>query len=354
LETVLSSIVDGVLVLDLKGNVVRSNPAAQKLMADITPEFKRNLLQELRLLAAAANALDEQMLVSNQPAQSTSTKRYRAGHRFFSAQAAPMQTPAGKILGSVIALRDTTREAEMENLQDGFVATISHELRTPWTAVKGYSDLLLKVAETGIDESHRPLMEKINTNANRLLTHVGKLIDITELQSDSLALNITELDWVELVTEVVEQWRERIEERQLTLTLSTECQSVILRGDAKRLRWAIDNLMSNAYNYTEQGEIDVELCCRPDEVQLNIHDTGVGIGSVDQPYLFTRFFRAQNNHEFTYNVDGVGLGLFITRSIIDRHSGRAWAKSQLNVGSTFSITLPLHSAQDDQLPADSN
>jgi signal transduction histidine kinase len=112
--------------------------------------------------------------------------------------------------------------------------------------------------------------------------------------------------------------------------------------------------MSNAYNYTEQGEIDVELCCRADEVQLNIHDTGVGIGSVDQPYLFTRFFRAQNNHEFTYNVDGVGLGLFITRSIIDRHDGRAWAKSQLNVGSTFSITLPLHSAQDDQLPADSN
>jgi two-component system phosphate regulon sensor histidine kinase PhoR len=111
-------------------------------------------------------------------------------------------------------------------------------------------------------------------------------------------------------------------------------------GDRNRLIWAIDNLLSNAHNYTlPGGRVEVRAFQEDNEARLDVSDTGVGVATADQPYLFTRFFRAHN--ELTFSVRGVGLGLFITRSIVEAHHGWAGAKSELGVGSTFSIALPL-------------
>jgi signal transduction histidine kinase len=143
-----------------------------------------------------------------------------------------------------------------------------------------------------------------------------------------------------LVKEVAERWREQLATKDISLQIMLPEEDLSVHGDAKRLSWALDNLLSNAYNYTlAGGSVGVRVFSSENEVRLHLIDTGVGVAVADQPYLFTRFFRASN--QLTFNVAGVGLGLFITRSIIEAHGGRVWAESKLHEGSIFSLALPL-------------
>jgi len=336
LETILNSIADGVLVLNPQGKIITSNPAATRALADMSDEMRANMLQELPA-ALGGEAF------SNRP------RRFRVGNRTYSALAAPMKTPEGDLLGSVVALRDVTREAEAEYLQDGFITSISHELRTPLAAVKGYSDLLVKLAETGgLKDEHTTFLQTISINADHLVFHINKLIDISEVQAGTLMLQKEPFDFVELVSNIVDNWRDDAIERGLEFSITLPDEALMLTGDKERLGWAVDNLLSNACNYTPSGSVTVNLFAEGDTIRLDVIDTGVGIVAADQPYLFSRFFRANNNNEATFNVDGVGLGLFITRSIVELHDGKAWAVSKVNEGSAFSLSLPFEPADSSE------
>ncbi len=335
LETILNSIADGVIVLNLQDDIISTNPAARQILVDMSPELQQSMLKDL---PAAIHPPSQNVDSSGRPR--IPHRRYRVGNRVFSALAAPMQTPNKEKLGTIIALRDVTREAEAEYLQDGFITSISHELRTPLTTVKGYSDLLLTIPNN-LNDRQRSMLKDINYNANLLAHHINKLIDISEIQAGTLALNTTPLDLNDIVATVVEKWRPIIEARSLTLTLNIPPQPIMISGDPLRLAWAADNLISNACNYTPAGSITVSVRRENEFARIDVTDTGVGIIAADQPYIFDRFFRANNSHEATFNVDGVGLGLFITRAIINLHAGQVWVKSKVDRGSTFSVRIPI-------------
>jgi signal transduction histidine kinase len=165
------------------------------------------------------------------------------------------------------------------------------------------------------------------------------MIDISEIQAGTLKLDKQELNFSELVKKVSETWRERIEAKGLSFQVILPDTDLIVFGDSNRLSWALDNLLSNAYNYTLTGGVEVRLFGEPGRARLDVTDTGVGVDVADQPFLFARFFRA--GHQATYQVGGVGLGLFICRALLELHGGQVWTKSQLDVGSTFSLALPL-------------
>jgi len=267
-------------------------------------------------------------------------RRYRVGSRVLSALAAPVMAPDGEELGTVVVLRDITREVESERLKDEFITTVSHELRTPLTAIKGYSDLLTMTTDGSLDEHRLEFIRTINENANQLERQINELLDISQIQAGTLGLERDRLRFSELVGEVVEKWRERMETKGLALRVRFSGGSLWVEGDRDRLIWAIDNLLSNAFNYTLAGKrIEVRVFRENDEARVDVADSGVGVAAADQPFLFKRFFRADN--ELTFSVRGVGLGLFITRSIIELHGGRVWVESELGVGSTFSVALPV-------------
>ena len=173
------------------------------------------------------------------------------------------------------------------------------------------------------------------------MRHINKLIDISQIQAGTLALRQEHFYFADLVEEVCERWREQLAAKDLSLRVRLSGGRARVYGDRNRLAWAIDNLLSNAHNYTlASGRVEVRLHREADDqVRLDVIDTGVGVANVDQPYLFSPFFRASN--ELTFDVRGVGLGLFITRSIVELHGGHAWAESELGVGSTFSLAMPL-------------
>lgn len=341
LEAILNSIADGVVVLDRQGSVISSNPAAQQILAETSDDILTKILNHPS--SAPALAADNTLPNPEQTQESVKIQqpeRYYTGNRVLSALTAPVKTADGEDLGTVIALRDITREAEIERLKDVFIQQISHELRTPLTAVKGYSELLLMLSDNNRSEKQYYFMESIDRSAGILMHHVNKIIDISQIQAGTLRLNKLDVNLNELVEEGTESWRKKLEDNDLSLHVMLPAENLYVCGDPDRLSWALDNLLSNAYNYTlPNGQVNVHLFKANNQGRIDVTDTGIGLAESDQPYLFTPFFRA--GHQSAYEVAGVGLGLFITRSIIEAHSGQAWAWSELNIGSRFSLALPL-------------
>jgi two-component system phosphate regulon sensor histidine kinase PhoR len=347
LKAILNGIADGVIVVDPHGRMISSNPAAQQILGEVSPTSLMDQLSQSDVPLFDRSHIELQE-ARHEGWSLASPRRYQIGSRMLSASAAPVTAPGGEEVRTVLVLRDVTREVEAEQLKDGFIITISHELRTPLTAVKGYSDLLVQNANGSLDEHHMRSLKIINDNANQLMRHINKLLDISMIQSGSLGLQQKRLCFNQLVETIVENWREAMENKNLALRSRFSGGDQWVYGDQARLSWAIDNLLSNACNYTlDGGQVMVRVSSQDGQARLDVSDTGVGIAAADQQYLFSRFFRA--NNEQIYDVRGVGLGLFITRSIVEGHGGRVWAESELGVGSTFSLILPL--AEDESAGA---
>ncbi len=336
LEAILNSTLDGMIVLDPQNVVITANPVARQILAEISDDFLLNILRD----RSPSPIFHRNMSDDHPPNQIQQSHRYQVGDRVFSALVAPVVTPEDQELGTVIALRDVTREAEAEQLKDGFITSISHDLRTPLTSLKGYSEILLYMANDNLNDKQQQFMQIINDNANQLIEHVNEIIDISELQAGTLRLEKGEVALEMVVEQVVNQWCAAMEEKGLSLKVTLPPESLLVVGDASRLQWAINNLVKNAHDYTlSGGHVEIDLFRTGDMARLDVRDTGIGIHSTDHPYLFTRFFRA--NNDLMYNVAGVGLGLFITRSLIELHEGKVWAESKLNEGSLFSLSLPI-------------
>jgi signal transduction histidine kinase len=339
LEAVLNSIADGVIVLDHNQRVLTLNPAARKLLDDFSTRVASAPLKALTPFSDPNGHADDNIesLLSKEPGTG-GPQRYRLGNRALSALAAPVRTAEGVVAGSVVVLRDITREVEAEELKEGFITSISHELRTPLTTLIGYSQLLTMSAASKLDESQRLQLQRIGESAEQLSRHINALINISQMQAGSL--KVERLLLRPLVEHVVARWREPMQIKELALELKLPAGDLPVEGDEHYLEWAVENLVSNAHNYTlAGGQVTVHLYHHDGEARLDVHDTGVGVAAADLPHLFSRFFRAAN--EATFDVRGVGLGLFITRTIVELHHGRIWAESNLGVGSTFSLALPL-------------
>lgn len=343
LEAILNSTGDGLIVFDPQGCPITINPAAENILAAIAGNFLADLLRELpAALVDPANREAKSVTPETLAwANLQKPRRYEVGEKVLSALISPVVAPDGETLGTVVALRDITREAEAERLKDDFITSVSHELRTPLTAIRGYIDLLRITASNRLDTKQTGYLEAISDNTVELLHHINEIIDIAEIQAGKLRLKKEETNLGRIVEAVLDRWRSALAEKRLALSLELPPQPLWVDGDPLRLHWAINNLLNNAHKYTPTGgRIEVRLFPTEGEARLEISDTGVGINVADQPYLFTRFFRA--THPSMYQEAGVGLGLYISRTLVELHNGHIWATSEPEVGSTFTLALPLH------------
>lgn len=338
LEAILDSIADGVIVLDANNQIVVSNPAAKRILPNA---LMRAAGGPSGNGATQANIVDEVSLDELLALDVVSdAQRFDVGGRVFSALAAPVKAPNGDQTGRVVVLRDITREAEVEELKDGFITSVSHELRTPLTSIKGFIDLLMVGGADKLDMQQLRFAQVISDNTDMLMEHVNKLIDIAEIQNGTLRLRKQQEPLARLIRETVANWQEKMERKNLSLSLQISDNHMWVLADTVRLVWAIDNLLQNAHDYTpEGGSVEVHLFRDGEDARLDVTDTGIGISEADQPYLFSRFFRIQNEH--TFHIPGIGLDLFITRSIVEAHGGQVTVESGLGAGSKFGISLPL-------------
>ena len=339
LEAILHSIGDAVIVFNNNNEIMASNPAAEKLLKHLTyhDDTPATYLQSSKAIIQSDLNVNTLMALETKPADIT---RFRIGSRVFGISASPFKTPDGNELGKVIVLRDETRQVESEQLKDGFITSISHELRTPLTSMKGYIHLLNSKNADNLTTQQMQFVEIIQNSTELIVSHVNKLIDITSIQDGSLRLKRKRHSLTEIVQNQVENWREEMEKKGIDFAAELAREPLWILADHDRLNWAIDNILRNANFYTLSGDKVMVCLSQKDRYAcLEIRDTGVGISEVDQPYIFTRFYRAQN--ELTHNVPGLGIELYVAKSIIDAHNGRIWVESELGQGSTFGIELIL-------------
>jgi two-component system sensor histidine kinase VicK len=344
LKAILDSIVDGIIVLDMQDNILTVNPAAEKLLADLAKDFFSGPVRELNP-AANGNAANGHEIANmgdlfSIPKSSEQPRRYQLGNRVLSALPAPVRDKNDAPIGNVIVLRDITREVEADNLKSAFITSISHELRTPLTVIKAYTNLMQTRLNGRADDPQKQFIQFINKGSQELEHHIDQLIRISELEAGTISMKMAQVNVQSLVDSALTRWLDRFEQKGIGLESTVPERDLRVQADAEHLGRAIENLLSNALTYTpEDGH--VELCVYEEngKMRLDVLDNGIGIAVADQAYLFNRFFRAANN--VNYAARGVGLGLYITRTVIEMHGGQVSVNSELGVGSTFSIELPL-------------
>jgi signal transduction histidine kinase/DNA-binding response OmpR family regulator/CHASE3 domain sensor protein len=251
----------------------------------------------------------------------------------------PVRGEQGEYIGRFFSIRDVTHEKAVDRMKSEFVSLVSHELRTPLTSIKGYIDLLLR--EPGqLDEMQRESLEIAQKNARRLVALINDLLDLSHLEEGKVVLRRTMFDVQTIIKDVIQLFQTQLQSREQTLVTNFSPLPSLVIGDPERVAQIFMNLLSNAHKYTPVGgriEVTVQQAAR--QVQVAIHDNGIGMSAEEQRKLFTRFYRVKNH--ITQEAGGTGLGLAITKTLIEMHNGDIQVSSAPGEGSTFTFTLPL-------------
>ena len=252
---------------------------------------------------------------------------------------APLLTRRGKLMNIIAVARDISHFREADKLKETFISIVSHELKTPVAIIRGYAETLLRPEARRDEALTEEMLSAIVEETDRLARLVDDLLDASRLQAGGIPLKeIGEVDLAAIVRRVVERYRLQTDRHTIVLDLPADFP--IIRGDARRLEQVFDNLLSNAIKYSPRGgTIVVRGEVHPAEVRLSVSDEGVGIPLEEQDNIFQRFYRVESPE--TRAVAGTGLGLYLTRAIVQAHGGRIWVKSAPGKGSTFTVALPL-------------
>jgi PAS domain S-box-containing protein len=235
---------------------------------------------------------------------------------------------------------------QLDRLKDEFVALVSHELRTPLTSIRGYLDLVLDGGPGDLNDEQRRFLGVVERNSERLQRLVGDLLFIAQVDAGRLALELDRVDVAAVGAEAIEAARPAADEKGLELRLAGDSRAALV-GDRARLAQLVDNLVSNAVKFTPAGgHVEVGVHARPEEITIVVSDSGIGISVEEQSRLFERFFRtaAATSQE----IPGTGLGLVISKAIVDAHEGTIELESVEGHGTTFRVTIPAHLDQLEQ------
>ncbi len=239
-------------------------------------------------------------------------------------------------VGLAVTMQDITHLKELDRIKSDFVNTVSHDLRSPLTAILGYVELIARVGD-------------VNAQQNKFIERVQASVrNITSLINDLLELGRIELGFdarkefvpMPMILQYsIDSLESGIMEKEHELIVDVPDKLDKVFGDPTRLRQLVDNLLSNAIRYTpKEGQIRISMKSENNQVIFRVQDTGPGIPASDQPYIFDRFYRASN---IDHDVPGSGLGLAIVKTIVENHQGRVWVDSTLGNGSTFTVVLPI-------------
>jgi signal transduction histidine kinase len=346
LDAVLESTGDGILMVDGAGKSVVGNRAWRELAGG--PHLHAAL--ELRRAdgdqGTFGDAVDR-WLVDPDVIAAADFERPEPYQRLRTYSAPVRHQVNGELIGRIFVLRDVTRETEAERMRSALVASVSHELRSPLTAITGYTDTLLHDGPWD-DTTEREFLEVVAISASRLSALVDNLLDAATLEAGALRLQ-REPVRVERIAERVLGHR-RLLAGACTLHLETRPGLPLADADPLRVEQVLANLVDNAIKYSPRGgAIRVRVNSLPDgEVVVSVSDHGLGVPAEHQAHLFERFYRADSGGRA---IKGVGLGLFICRSLVESHGGKIWVESEPNRGSTFAFTLPgLGDAVDERPP----
>lgn len=248
---------------------------------------------------------------------------------------APLLSGDGKLINIIASIRDITHFREAEEIKSVFVSIVSHELKTPVALIKGYAGTLRRKDVSWDSEIVQDSLEVIEDEADRLAELIENLLDASRLQAGEFSLNLAEIRMDKLAQEMAERFQTQTEHHRIIVQFPDEFPVIV--GDENRLEQVFYNLLSNAVKYSpDGGEISISGQIRSEQIIICIQDQGLGISQEDVPHIFDRFFRAD---EAAKNTQGAGLGLYLSRAIIEAHNGRIWIEPRPETGTRVCFSI---------------
>jgi len=338
-SAILGSMVEGVLVVNGAERVVFANHSfAEILDLGVPPQAGSGLVEVVRqteLIEAVRKVLGGEPRVESEIV--TGTLR----QHFFAATIASVR--AMETNGAVIVLHDISALRKLERVRRDFVANVSHEFRTPLTAIQGFAETLLAGAMNDPQNRER-FLGIIVEHSRRLARLTEDLLMLSKMDADRLELEKRRIPVGPFVESCIETSTPRARERDLTLLVNLAAHVPDIAGDRRRLTEVLQNLLDNAVQYTPAGgQIMVSAGPKNGEVIFTVSDTGIGIPQADQPRIFERFYRVDVAR--SREVGGTGLGLSIAKHLVEVHGGRIWVESEVGRGSQFHFSVPVFDAE---------
>ena len=352
-KAILDAVDDGVLAVDSKGNILTINPAAEQITGWNGSDAAGLVFNSV--LKITNNEGGEMIEISNPVNRVLQTGENFTTRDLF------IKTQSGKIVpiflavnsidsqnsGVVVVFRDISKELKDNREQAEFISTASHEMRTPVASIEGYIGLALNPATATIDARAKSYLQKAHENTKHLGQLFQDLLDITKAEDGRLKNEPVVLDAIDFSRNIWEGLKPKAEVKGLSYTFEPDNHKTgektltpvfFIHADRDHLHEILNNLFENAIKYTPSGMVSVNVTGDNNNIQISVKDSGIGIPAEDIPHLFQKFYRVDNSE--TREINGTGLGLFLSRKLTESIGGFLDVESEYKKGSTFTVKLP--------------
>jgi len=332
IETIINQMRDGIVGLDDKRNILFLNAVAEKLLgikeASIIGKYAPDV--------ALANDLMRTLLTENTDRQEL--KIFADNKESYFSKDVLEVTSNKVVIGQVIVLRNITPFHELSEAKTNFIATISHELKTPISSIKLSAQLLNDGRVGQINNDQRDLLDSIEDDSDRLLKITGELLNMTQLETGKIQLKVVPTSPKLIVDQALQAVQFQANQRNITIRLETDPRLPDIQADAEKSTWVLINFLTNAIKFSsEKNEIDISINKKDKYVAFTVVDHGKGIDERYLPKIFDRYFKVPGSHE----RNGSGLGLAISKEFIEAQDGKIWVESEVGTGSTFGFSLKI-------------
>ena len=339
LETIINYMDDGLIAVTKKGNIIHSNWKLSQML-NLKDDNLENFDDFIK-------KYDEKLMISHIISEEKTwmgNSLIYMEESIYKVNYAPYKNNSGEFDGIVYVFQDVTEQQKLDNMRRDFVANVSHELKTPLTSIKSYTETILDGA---VDDKNvqRQFLEVVNSEADRMTRLVRDLLQLSNFDSKKVVFDKDYDDYVDLINKVILKMKVSAENKNQKLKFITDSEKIIGCFDFYRIEQVLINILSNAIKYTkENGDISIYVNEEDGNIDIVIKDTGMGIPEKDLEFVFDRFYRVDKAR--SREMGGTGLGLSIAKEIIDAHNGTIEITSKLDFGTTVAIIIPLEESKN--------
>ncbi|MGF7046555.1 two-component system phosphate regulon sensor histidine kinase PhoR [Paenibacillus sp. DS2015] len=341
LQSVLDNMTGGIVMIDDKDNIAMVNPFAEKTLGIRSSQLLGKSYLEMKQHYELSKIFKAG--VSHREPIHEERTLYNPDEKIIRLDGVPMNAGDGPYKGMLFLFQDVTAIRRLENMRSEFVANVSHELKTPVAAVKGFSETLL-AGGVKDEKTARSFLQIIYDESERLNRLIGDILELSKIESKRIPLSFSPVHLSSFVASMLEMMEAVAEKKRISLQAEVP-EELYMEADEDKLRQILMNLLANAINYTQDGgrvKVVVEHHERSEEeetISFTVTDTGMGIPKKDLPRIFERFYRVDKARSRISG--GTGLGLSIVKHLVDLHQGSLSVESELNIGSSFRVELPM-------------
>ena len=338
-EAAIDSLFDPVIVTDADGRVTKLNPAAEEIFGSENENSGMHVgevARDVRIAGAVAEALESQRPVAGEGMSAVLPFAVAGSERAFRLRTTPMRDNDHHLLGAVTLLEDVTHLREIDRLKSEFIATASHELRTPLTSVQMGVHLLLERVVGDLSDKQVEVLSACRDDCERLDKLMRDLLDLSRIESGETKPSFEPIRTRDLINGATKELQPQVESKGLDFKVEAPVDLPSVKADRSQVERVLSNLVVNAMRYTKHGEIKISAQARGNSVAVSVSDTGSGIPQEYLPHIFDKFVQVPGAA-----TGGAGLGLAISRLIVEAHGGQISVQSERGKGSTFTFTLPV-------------